>query len=163
MAEINYMWIALVMGLFLIASVTIIDTVRERRRKRSDRSTDGMYELAIADQRLSIERASDSWGQVRTVANNPNVWTLTFVVLTAVLTIAGIMFVGGFGIPEEMFGMIQPIIFGFLGLLIAGYLILGTWVVARRRGHPFAHALAETLSVVGLLIILLIAARLIAF
>lgn len=161
MVEINYMWIALLMGLFLVVSTVAVDRVRRGRRRagRGDAGTTAIEPHAGGE--LPIEGTRRAWHRVDRLARRPVVWNAVFVILALGLTGAAIVLVGGFGEETGLTGTIQLGIIGLLAALLAGYLVLGTWFVVRRKGHPIAHAVGETMVVVGLLVIGIITAQLV--
>lgn len=166
MAEINYLWIGLVMGLFLIVVVTAIGPLRGRVTSgyRSPRGRLGGDPAEVDEDYIpGITPAIGVIDDLRSIANKPVTWMVTFVGLAVMLTVVGLLFVGGFGAPEEFAATGGPIVAGILLAMVTGYILLATYISARRRGHPNAHALAESMGVLSLVLVAAVAARLVFF
>lgn len=137
------------MGLAVVAvflAVTRIGTKREPPR-------------AVPEERSRVETWAHS---AESIARSPAVWTVTFVVLAVGMGLAAIAAVGDLGLPESVVGPLLGVVGGIIGLLLAGFVFYGTYSATRARGLGNAHGIAAGTLMLGLVLLLVIAARLVA-
>lgn len=134
------------MGLLVVA--TFVAVARIGARYQSPRGEEQTDRYAALTERLS--------GIVRT----PVVWSITFVVITLGVGATAVLAVGDFGLPEGMGATLLNVVYGGVGLLITGFVFLGSYFATRSRGLGNAHGIAAGSFAAGLVFLLLIAAQL---
>jgi hypothetical protein len=142
----SYLTSTLVMG--ALAVLVLVAVVRSRRwyhySPDPDEREHGAPALEGRTQPSLLER--------------PGTWIAGFVALM-LLAVGGVFaFVTNPDAPAELFSV--PILAGG-GLLVGGFLLYGTYVSAKGRGHPSSIAAAETATVVGALFLIAVSAQLI--
>ncbi|MFB6309216.1 MAG: hypothetical protein ABEH35_07800 [Haloarculaceae archaeon] len=85
-------------------------------------------------------------------------WILAFLVASVVAVGGVLTYVTTAPPGQTSVGLGVAVIFG---VLLGGYLIVGVYSSARRRGHPSSIAAAETATVVGALFLVAIALQLV--
>jgi hypothetical protein len=86
-----------------------------------------------------------------TLASSPRAWVVLFFLLVAVVLGATLSTLGG--------GSAAPVL-ALIGLLLVGFLVLGTYAMGRSLGHPHAYAIGETVITLGALLLVVLAAYL---
>lgn len=127
---------AVVMGLLLLAVVLVIARGMDWRSNTV---------LTGRQERNVVEEA----------ARNPMVWTVGFLVLALGTTAVAVLAVGDFGVA----GMLPAAAAAF-GLIVAIYLVVGTYAAARDRDVSAAGATLATSVLLGVLLLAAISARL---
>ncbi|GAB6878988.1 hypothetical protein JCM17823_12620 [Halorubrum gandharaense] len=94
------------------------------------------------------------------LARTPAVWSLAFVVITLGVGLTALLAVGDFGLPEGLTDTLLSLSFGFLGVLITGFVFLGAYFGARGRGLGNAHGVAAGSFAAGLVFLVLVSAQL---
>lgn len=107
---------------------------------------------------LPATRSEAPAGRLSRTADDPAELGAIFVVL--VLAVGAVTLVSVGGAPELLPGAFS-IVVGFLGLLLTGFLFLGTYVVVRQHGLGTAQGVAAGLFGVGSVGILVVAANLV--
>ncbi len=79
-------------------------------------------------------------GALSRLASDERTWIVSFVVLA--LGITGITLAVLGGGPTTM-------IYAVAGLLVVGFLVVGTYAAGRSVGHPHAHAVGEAVAAFG--------------
>lgn len=82
---------------------------------------------------------------------SPPAWVAIFVTLVAV---------GVVGATQVTAGGVGPLLVAFVGVLVGGYVIVGTYTAVRARGGGAAAAVAAAGWIAGLLAVVAIAGRL---
>jgi hypothetical protein len=136
----------LLMGAFAVAVVTWV--VLGRKWYRYARPADLGFGPDESDATSSL-----SW-----FVSQPAVWMGAFFVLALALVGGVVAFVSS---PTGGLSL-GPTVIGGMAVLVVGYLLVGTYVSAARRGHPRSLAAAETVSVGGALFLLAVVAQLLA-
>ena len=82
------------------------------------------------------------------LANDPGVWMLGFILLIGISMAVTLLAAGGGSVV---------VFLGVAGALVLGFLAVGVYVTARSNGHPHAYAVGETILTLGLLLLVGIA------
>lgn len=90
-------------------------------------------------------------GTIARLATDFRVWVFGFILLVGLVVAAVLAAVEGGNLM---------LIFGLLGLLVVGFLIVGVYSAGRSRGHPHAHAVGEAIIALGAVVLLGIAVNL---
>lgn len=107
---------------------------------------------------LPVKQADTPGGRVSRAADSPAGLGTIFLVLTLVL---GATTLAAIGPASGMLPNAFAIVMGIVGLLLAGFLFLGTYAVVREYGLGAAHGVAAGLIGLGGAGILLVAANLV--
>lgn len=107
---------------------------------------------------LPARRSDAAVGRLSETADDPAELGAIFVVLSLAIGAASLAAVGG---PAEMLPSAFAAIVGLIGLLLVGFLFLGTYVVVRQHGLGRAQGVAAGLFGVGSVGILVVAANLV--
>lgn len=93
------------------------------------------------------------------IADDTGLWIAIFLALAFGFGLLALLFVGWYdvGISESFGG----IVVGLFALLLTLYLGLGVYYTARSRGHPYSMAAAQSVTVLSLMVLLVIAVRLV--
>lgn len=137
MATIVYLASALVMGVLLLGTLLAL--------------------ARAADQSVPFVRAES--GGLTESLSGPTGWILGFVLLVAGAIGGAVAFVGGFGIGSSV-GSTALVAVLLAGLF--GYVLFGTYTMARSRGLPSAHAAGVSMWAGGAVVVLGIAVKLVA-
>jgi hypothetical protein len=130
----------------LVLAGTYLGIARLDRRQRSE-ATD-----------LPARRSGAAAGRVAKAADDPAELGAGFVVVALLVGALSVAAMGGSTIPlPGTFGLIV----GLLGVLLVGFLFLGSYVVVRQHGLGQAQGIAVGLFGVGGVGILLVAANLV--
>lgn len=105
-----------------------------------------------------VPPGDDGPGTGEGLSEDPRVLALTFGVLV-VGAVGGV--VAYISQPVAGGSLVGPAVALAGGALVAGYLLLGVYVVATERGHPRSLAVAESATVAGLLFLVAVTAQLI--
>lgn len=160
MAEMNYIGVALLMGIFLIVIATSLSRLRGRHRYNRLVGNVSEYTNTGTEYDDPIQRVVHRIGGV---SRSPRVWLLTFTLLVVAMIGAVLLFVGDFGLPEGTATAVGGVLGGLLAVMVVAYLTAGVYLTARRRGHPFAHSVGESLMALGFIFVLVVVARLLVF
>lgn len=85
------------------------------------------------------------------LSSSPRVWVVLFFLVVALVLGATLATLGG--------GSATPVL-ALIGLLVIGFLVIGTYAAGRSRGHPHAYAVGETVLTLGALLLLVLTAYL---
>ncbi|WP_255150626.1 hypothetical protein [Halorarius halobius] len=140
MADLAYTATAVLMTAFVLA---VVGAVLRFRHWESYAPTDGAGLLDRLD----------------ALKSSPAVWGVTFLLLVFAFGGAAVVWVSGMQVPGA--GMVGVAMAALGGVVIAGYLFVGVYSSARSRGRPAAWGVAEGAMLVGLAIVLAIAAKLV--
>lgn len=138
MAPLGYIGSALVMGLVLLGTFLALARVTERPVPFARQESGGLWDAMTG----------------------PTGWILGFVLLVALAIGGGVAFVGGVGGVDEGTATLSLIALLLAGLF--GYVLLGTYHMARSRGLPSSHAAGASLWAAGSVLLLGIVVKLIA-
>jgi hypothetical protein len=133
------------MGLLVIATFIAVGRIGRKREFASDDRD--RYDRIVA--------------RLRTIAGSPTVWAITFVVFAAGLGLLTVLAVGSFGLPEGLPGTILNVVYGLVGLLIAGFVFFGAYTATRGHGLGNAQGVAAGSIALGMVLMLVIAIQLI--
>lgn len=141
MAELTYVASALVMTGVVLAVVAAV--------------------LRFGDWRsYAIVGAGDPGARLRRVADSPVAWMAAFLVLTLGFGGTAVLYVSGVAIPgAEALGIVLAL---GAGTVLGGYLFVGTYNAARSRGRPAAQGVAEGVVLLGIFVVVVITAKLVA-
>lgn len=92
---------------------------------------------------------------------NPTAWTVGFVVVALGVSFAAIAAVGDLGLPERIVGPLLGVVGAVIGILLAGFVFIGTYSSIRARGVGNAQGIAAGSLAVGLLFLFVIVLQLI--
>lgn len=151
MAEISYLLSTLLMGLFLV--VTVLALSRGRGKQRDSPAESGRYSAEAAAEGGGAHLLPGETIAVR-IARTPAAWSIGFFLLAlglgaiAVLSIEGTASAG-------------TALLVTLAALVAVYLLSGIYLAAKQRGRPSSLAAAEGLGTLGLILIVVIMAKLV--
>lgn len=134
MAADTSLTIALVMGLFLLAVVTVI--TRNKRWRIYEASDEGE---STPESDALIEGVIER-------ARNPGTWTLLFVFMTAGFAVSVLLYVGGDEASRRTAGFALA---GFLLILVSSFLFIGTYITAKSKGRSNAWGVAEGIFALG--------------
>ncbi|WP_096390896.1 hypothetical protein [Halopenitus persicus] len=95
------------------------------------------------------------------IASSPTVWAITFVVFAAGLGLLTVLAVGSFGLPEGVPGTLLNVVYGLVGLLIAGFVFFGAYTATREHGLGNAQGVAAGSIALGMVLMLVIAIQLV--
>lgn len=110
----------------------------------------------------TVQPYASGAGGPRSVADSPRRLGAVFVVVALALGALSVGIVGGMGASEEVVSTLFTAAIALLGLLIVGFLFVGSYTMARQYGFGQAGSLATGLFVVGGAGILLVAVNLTA-
>lgn len=99
--------------------------------------------------------------RLRSIASSPTVWAITFVVFAAGLGLLTVLAVGNFGLPEGLPGTLLNVVYGLVGLLIAGFVFFGAYAATREHGLGNAQGVAAGSIALGMVLMLVIAIQLV--
>lgn len=146
-----YLISTLLMGLLLLA-VAVAITREGQRATPGGSGTTGRTSYAEWS-----NRDSPHGSRLLEIANNPIVWTLSFVLLAIVLLGGAVLFVTDMG---DFGGMIQSAVLAIVGALVLGFVFFGTFFSVRDRSGHTAVAIGVSSAVIGVLMLLGIVAAL---
>lgn len=111
----------------------------------------------------TYEPTGESDGDVFTTLSNlmgsDELWTIGFLVVLVALVIGAVRFAGGEMVAISQ-GLAQTIVLGGLGALLVLFVFLGTYFSVRERGGPSSQGVAIASILIGLLVLVVIAAQL---
>lgn len=143
MVEFAFIASSLIMGVFLVA---VFVALSQRRGWRSTLSGDDA-ETTIYSQLV---------GWVHDRGQDPEMWTLAFVLSTIGLGI-GVLFYVGDGLASDAGQAIAGMaIAGLLSVMLCLFLFFGAYITAKSKGHSTAWGVAEGIMALGLVFILAI-------
>lgn len=135
----------ILMGLLFV----LVLLTASRLSARSEPAEASSGELVPLDQRVS------------STVDSPAGLGAIFVVLTLTLGVLTLVAIGGFESMTVTIPNVFVLVSGFIGLLLLGFLFLGSYVVVREHGFGPAQGIAAGLFGLGGALILLIAANLV--
>ncbi|SEH39744.1 hypothetical protein SAMN05192561_101543 [Halopenitus malekzadehii] len=135
------------MGLLVIATFIAVGRVGRKREFAEDDGDGDRYDRAVS--------------RLRAIAHSPAVWTVTFIAFAVGLGLLTVLAVGSFGLPEGLPGTILNVVYGLVGLLIAGFVFLGAYAATRERGLGNAQGVAAGSIALGMVLMLVIAIQLV--
>lgn len=135
-----------VMGLLVVATFAAVARIGGQRVAPSADEPDDRY-AAVTDALSEIVRT-------------PAVWSIAFVAIALGVGSVAILAVGNFGFTEGLSGSLLSVAYAAVGLLVTGFVFLGTYFGARGRGLGNAHGVAAGSFAAGLVFLVLIAVQL---
>lgn len=157
MVDLTYLMSTFLMGLFLLVILVVIARLR------------GVGRASTASGQRAASDLPDSTGNVpaRSTATDtvssetPMEWVIGFLLLVLAAGGGAVMFIGGAQLPSigtQMAGVGLAVI---IGGLVCGYFVSGIYLSLRSHGRHSAEAVGVTLWLLGLLGVLVIAAKLV--
>lgn len=140
MADIAYTASAVVMTVFVLAVVGAV--LRFRRWESYSPTEPG--------------RLADRWRQVK---SSPTAWMVVFLLLVFAFGGIAVLWVSGTSVPGA--GLLGVALLALGAVVLGAYLFVGVYNAARSRGRPAAQGVAEGAALLGLVIVLAIAAKLV--
>ncbi|ESS04851.1 MAG: hypothetical protein A07HR67_00199 [uncultured archaeon A07HR67] len=135
-----------VMGLLVVATFVAVARIGGQRVAPSADEPDDRY-AAVTETLSEIVRT-------------PAVWSVAFVAIALGVGSVVILAVGNFGFTEAVSGSLLSVAYAAVGLLVTGFVFLGTYFSARGRGLGNAHGVAAGSFAAGLVFLVLIAVQL---
>ncbi|QIO21724.1 hypothetical protein [Haloarcula sp. JP-L23] len=134
-----------VMGLFV---VVVLGWVARSR---------GWYHYSPNAEHLALAHTGDGETRLGAMSDDPRVLAVAFTLLVVGFVGGVTLFVSG---PVEMQATAGLAVAAAGGLVLVGYLLLGVYLSATRRGHPRSLAVAESATVAGVLFLVAVTAQL---
>lgn len=156
MVEITYLTSTFLMGLFLLAIFVAI--VRLRGVGWASPASSGRA-AELPERTENVPARSTATDTVS--SETPMGWVIGFLLLVLVAGGGAVMFIGGTQLPTvgtQMAGVGLAVI---IGGLVCGYFVSGLYLSLRSHGRHSAEAVGVTLWLLGLLGVLVIAAKLV--
>lgn len=134
-----------VMGLFVVA---VLGWVARSR---------GWYHYSPSAESIGWAHGGEGETQLGTLSDDPRVLAVAFTLLVVGFVGGVVLVVSG---PVEMQAAAGLAVAVAGGLVLVGYLLLGVYLSATRRGHPRSLAVAESATVAGVLFLVAVTAQL---
>jgi hypothetical protein len=106
------------------------------------------------------EKPVSSVERLASQLNTPAGLGAMFVTLAFAAGALAVASVGGMGGLAALVPNVFVLLIGFLGLMLTGFLVLGSYVVVREHGFGTAQGLVAGIFIAGLVFVLLVAANL---
>lgn len=155
MAEINYLFSTVLMGLSLLAIGWTL--TRLRAWQHYSPAPGG----AAAPGNYTFGSTADDGSVVVRAARNPTTWYLAFVLLAFAVGGAAMVFISGNAFPEGVARSAGLALGALTGLLLTCYLFLGVYRSAMGRGMPSSLAAAVSAMLFGSLVVVVITVKLV--
>ena len=133
------------MGVFVVAVLVWIGRVR------------GWYRYSPAVTSVGWSPGVDRGNSLDRLVTQPVVWILSFFLLVIGFAVGVVASISGPASTQSMAGM--AVALGG-GALLIGYLLYGVYFAAKQRGHPRSLAVAESMTVGGVLFLIAVTAQL---
>lgn len=143
MAGLSYVVSTVLMGLFVVLVVAAVLRGRDWYDYSPPGEEGGLAETA------------------REVSESPVAWMVGFLLLVFVFGGATVLYLGDATLPVSA-GTIGLVLAAAFALVLAGYAFVGAYSAARSRGRPASQAVAEGVVLLGLLLVVGIAVKLVA-